>query len=292
MAQIADAIRSFPDEIRNDSESATYLTAAGLLIHTFIHKDLRDEAFFGWEAVDGWLPSKFGNRVVLIGETLFLLHKSDCFLEFCTRMRERDNLQTAFYEALVARMFLYHGFEIVAIAESGALGEDFDFTARLMGRQLCVEVTSFQPEQLNEKTIANALKRKASQLPKDAASAVFCMCPEGWFDEPDAVPRLHRSARRFFGQSKRINTIVFFSEKNTELIASDGVPIGVAQTPMLRIDNPTPRTSTPLLAHLTFGGGKDLMESIDPANPDSIMNVVKRGREFFEWVDKLLAEKK
>ena len=51
-------------------------------------------------------------RVLLIGETLFLMRSSPGFTEFCRRMRGRD-LRSTYFEMYAARMFLEGGYEVI-----------------------------------------------------------------------------------------------------------------------------------------------------------------------------------
>jgi hypothetical protein len=78
-------------------------------------------------------------RVLLIGETLFLMRSSPGFAEFCRRMRGRD-LRSTYFEMYAARMFLEGGYEVRAKPEVGVRREDFDFQAIADGETVNVEV--------------------------------------------------------------------------------------------------------------------------------------------------------
>src|SRR5882757_5272122 len=52
----------------------------------------------------------YASRVLIIGETLFLLRSSPGFAEFCRRLSGRD-LRSTYFELYAARMFFEGGYE-------------------------------------------------------------------------------------------------------------------------------------------------------------------------------------
>jgi hypothetical protein len=113
---------------------------------------------------EGGISYVFPLRVLLMGETLFLLRSCDGFDDMCRRLKEQRDLRSAFYELRVARIFFDAGFNINVRPEINKLGEDFDFEASQRDLKINVEVTALKEKEFYEETAFNALDRKENSL--------------------------------------------------------------------------------------------------------------------------------
>src|SRR5260370_28685974 len=164
---------------------------------------------------DGSVSYEYTVRILLIGETLFLLRSQPGFSEVCRRFSGRY-FRSTFFELAAARMFVRVKFEIHAKPETGVRGDDFDFRAVRLGDSIKVEVTALTAPTFSVKTVKNALNAKRKQLPNDSPAILFCIYPESWFAVGPDLLRfgLMHTAFQFFSESKRINTIAFMGEQH------------------------------------------------------------------------------
>jgi hypothetical protein len=94
-----------------------YLEAAGSVIAQYLNVNVfsgdNRDSFWGARRVneEGDLWYRYPLRVILIGETLFLLRNTSGFAEMCRRLRTRA-LRPPFYEMLAAKIFSRAGFDI------------------------------------------------------------------------------------------------------------------------------------------------------------------------------------
>jgi len=270
-----------------------YLEAAGGVIHEYLQKNYFEEdadAFLGAREVsaEGNLWYGFQLRVILIGETLFLLRNCKGFPEICHRLKTHD-LRSAYYEMLAAKIFFRASFDIYMRRETLKLGDDFDFTAMRGRLVINVEVTALQDKGFYEKTVINALNWKRRQLPKDKPAVIFCVVPAQWeklgFDMNEWTARV---ANEFFlAGNRRVNRLVFYVERHIDGPNATGGFITVSKT----YDNPNPYFSCNLdNIFETRRGRSDLMQLlIEEAvnNTEAAKELAKKLRtgEFYEWVD-------
>lgn len=218
-------------------------------------------------------------RVILIGESLFLMRSCPGFFEICRRMRGRD-LRSTYFEAYAARMFFEAGYEVSARPEAGIRGEDFDFQALREGETVNVEVTALTPSEFSPQTVENALHQKRKQLPDTAPAMIFCVLPESWFETPMGV-QLGTLTKRFFQGTRRVSAVMYVIEKHVE-IERDGA-LGHLRIEHLCLSHPAPRfplRSLPLsnTAWRTDAG---------PTDPPT----QRRNSEFFRWADSIFMNK-
>jgi hypothetical protein len=122
---------------RTGDRNLLYLEAAGGVIRQYLDRNVfgnGGDPFLTAAKINaqGGVWYGFPLRVILIGETLFLLRSCKGFHEICRRLKTRD-LRSAYYEMLAAKVFFRAGFEIEARPEIGQLGSDFDFAAARAG---------------------------------------------------------------------------------------------------------------------------------------------------------------
>jgi hypothetical protein len=278
-----------------------YLEAAGGVIAQYLGRNYFEpniDPFLGSHRKDEndqiWYG--FPLRVILIGETLFMLRNCSAFEEICARLKERD-LRSSYYEMLVAKMFIRVGFDVLMRKESepGIVkkkGEEFDFTAVRGRTSIAVEVTALKEKEFYEKTAANALHHKRTQLPKDKPTIIFCVLPPHWenlgFNLNEWTANV---ANEFFlSGSRRVNKLVFYIERHIDRSSSGhgGGFITVA----LGYDHPNPYFSYNFDPIVELRGRSEITalqmgEAFE--NPESMAAILKitRAGEFFEWVDSL-----
>jgi hypothetical protein len=146
---------------KTEDRNLLYLEAAGYVILEYLQIrcfDERAHPFWGGRQVNaqGDLWYGFPLRVILIGETLFLLRNCSGFSEICFRLKERD-FRASYYEMLAAKLFIRTGFDIQMKPEKQSgpeqkkLGEHFDFTAVRRRVAINAEVTALQEQRLLRK---------------------------------------------------------------------------------------------------------------------------------------------
>lgn len=218
-------------------------------------------------------------RVVLIGETLFLMRSSPGFLELCRRMRGRD-LRSTYYEMYAARMFLEGGYEVRAKPEVGIRREDFDFQAITKAETVNVEVTALTAENFSAQTVENALNHKRKQLPDTDASVIFCVLPESWATTENLGPTLGELTGRFFGRTRRVTAVVFVVEM---YITGSDEPVGSFWIHHACLLHPNPRRPIKSVAFIAN----------DAWNPTNVTplgsSTMRRESEFFRWVDSIFS---
>jgi hypothetical protein len=216
-------------------------------------------------------------RVVLIGETLFLMRASTGFAEFCRRMRGRE-LRSTYFEMYAARMFLEGGYEVKARPEAGVKGEDFDFQAIANGETVNVEVTALTAGNFSAQTIKNALHQKRKQLPDTDASVIICVLPESWATTENLGPALGNLTKQFFAGTRRITAVVFIVETH---ISGKDEPIGTFWLHHVCLLHPNPRRPIQSLAFFTDDAWTPT-EMTPLGSP-----TMRRENEFFQWADSI-----
>lgn len=218
-------------------------------------------------------------RVILIGETLFLMRSSPGFSEFCRRMRGRD-FRSTYFEMYAARMFFEGGYEVRAKPEVGVRGEDFDFQAVTNAETVNVEVTALTPRNFSAQTVENALYQKRKQLPDANASIIFCALPESWATTENLGPTLDELTKRFFKRTRRVSAVVFVIEIH---VTQKDQPVGHFWMHHVCLLHPNPRQPIRSGAFLTNEGWK--AAGVLPGEPPTM----RRESEFFQWVDSLFS---
>lgn len=288
VAIIEDNIRTNADTFVADGFDVPYVAAAYYVVEQFVSKSVADEY---WISEGGTMSAENAARLVTLGETLFRLRHTPGLLEFCQRIGERTPRAPFYNEALTASVFLDHGFSIRALGESGTKGLDFDFSAKKDGEVVCVEVTTLRPTSFSERTVANALKAKLSQLPKARPNVVTCYIPEAWYAEDHAIARLVREARRLFGKSQRVNAVIFIGEQHNDLTIG-GRAYGVLQYRFTSVRNEKARNACEALNFLATMEGEDLVvggKLRDLTDQRDLHRSARGTRDFFRWVDTLIA---
>lgn len=218
-------------------------------------------------------------RVVLIGETPFLMRSSPGFSEFCRRMRGRD-LRSTYFEMYAARMFLEGGYEIRAKPETGVRGEDFDFQAVADGETINVEVTALTAKNFSPQTVENALYQKRKQLPDADPSIIFCVLPESWVTTENLGPILGELTKRFFEGTGRVSAVVFAVEMHA---TEKDEPIGEFWIHHVCLLHPNPRRPIRSLAFFNNDAWKKTV--VAPGESPTM----RRESEFFQWVDSIFS---
>jgi hypothetical protein len=220
-------------------------------------------------------------RVLLIGETLFLMRSSPGFTEFRRRMRGRD-LRATYFEMYAARMFLEGGYEVRAKREVGVRGEDFDFQAIADGETVNVEVTALTAKNFSPQTVENALYQKRKQLPHKDASVIFCVLPESWATTENLGPILGEITKQFFDSTRRVSAVVFIVETH---VSGNDEPIGTFWIHHVCLWHPNPRRPIRSVAFFTN-------DAWQPTNVTPLGSpTMRRESQFFRWVDSMFSNR-
>ncbi|MFH1345222.1 MAG: hypothetical protein ABIL01_29060 [Pseudomonadota bacterium] len=264
-----------------DRESFYYFAAAYLSLY-YLKKNFTDEKTSDFlnirTTVRGGIWWGHSGRVIIIGETLFLMRSAPGFDEFCRRLCGRD-LRSTYFEVYAARMFFEGGYEVGARPEAGVRGEDFDFYATRNGETVNVEVTALTPETFSIQTVENALQHKRKQLPDTDPAVIFCILPESWSETPMGVA-LGNLTKKFFVKTRRISAVVYVIEKHVEW-EKDG-KVGHLSMQHICLVNPNPRRPIGSLSFFNFDAW-----NVAPTAPPT----QRRDNEFFQWADSLFMTK-
>jgi hypothetical protein len=278
MDYLSDAVRDF------DRESFYWFAAAYIGLFYLGKNFTQREAsnFLDLQRTSrGGIWYGYVGRVLLIGETLFLMRSSPGFQEFCRRMRGRD-LRSTYYEMYAARMFLEGGYEVRAKPEVGIRREDFDFQAIADGETVNVEVTALTAESFSAHTVENALNHKRKQLPDTDASVIFCVLPESWATTENLGPTLGELTERFFGRTRRVTAVVFVVEM---YVSGRDEPVGTFWIHHACLWHPNPRRPIRSTGFIASDAWKPTY--VTPLGSPTM----RRESEFFWWADSIFDAK-
>jgi hypothetical protein len=266
-----------------DRESFFYFAAAYLGIF-YLRKNLTNPETSDFLNIKrtsrGGIWYGHSGRVILIGETLFLMRSCPGFSEFCRRLQGRD-LRSTYFEMYAARMFFEGAYEVRAKPEVGVRREDFDFQAIAEGEVVNVEVTALTAGAFSAQTVENALHQKRKQLPDTDAAIIFCILPESWATTPNLGRALGLVTKRFFDGTRRISAVVFVIEMHVD-IEKDG-PVGHLSIHHVCLLHPNPRHPIRSLAFFKETWQTDISSFELPTQ--------SRENEFFRWVDSIFASR-
>jgi hypothetical protein len=280
---------------KTGDRNVLYLEAAGGVIRQYLNLPV-----FANEN-DPYLESRIVNnqeaiwyifmiRVMLLGETLFLLRSCDGFAEMCRRLKEQHDLRSAFYEMRAARRFHEAGYGIHVRPETQVFGEDFDFTASRDGVYINVEATALKEKEFNETTAINALRRKTKQLGIDRPGVIFCLIPSSWENIGMNMNEWAQSlAEKFLRGTRRINVLVLQVERRIDI--SPDQSKGMMFTISKSFFNEEPRHSADLSFLFEDGIPPEEQAAITNADtPIALNELTKKLRksEFYRWVDYLV----
>ncbi len=265
-----------------DRESFYYFAAAFVSLF-YLGKDFTNPKTSDFlnirRSIRGGIWWGHSGRVIIIGETLFLMRSAPGFSEFCRRLSGRD-VRSTYFEIYVARMFIEGGYEVCARPEVGVRGEDYDFQASREGQTVNVEVTALTPDQFSPQNVENALHHKRKQLPDTEPSIIFCVLPESWSETPMGAP-LGKLTKKFFGNTRRVSAVVYVIEKHVEF-EKDG-PVGQLSIQHLCLLHPNPRRPISSLSFLSDAWETDTGQTDSPTQ--------RRDNEFFQWADSIFMSK-
>jgi hypothetical protein len=224
-------------EIINVNTDIRYIAAAGAVSAEYISKN-----FFGpnpdkflnaqWTNADGNQGYEYSTRILLIGETLFVLRSCPGFSEFCARLKERE-LRATFYELYGAKYFFRWGFEIHGRPLTYVKGQDFDFSAVRGEEEINVEVTAPTVKEFSAKTLANALHHKRTQVPKTKPATIVCVLPESWATKENWNIHAPNIVRKFLTGTRRVNAVILLMEHHLGEFKTGGGAFVVHQNTIL-----------------------------------------------------------
>jgi hypothetical protein len=264
------------------------LEAAAWVIRYYLEIIVFEENNDPYLAMTGYV---FPLRVLLVGETLFLLRSCEGFSEICKRLKKQRDFRSAFFETRSTRKFLDAGFKIHVRPAKGTLGEDFDFVASQRELQVNVEATALMEKDFRETTAFNALHKKCRQLPTDKPAVIFCLFPSSWENIGiDLNEWMEKLATRVLRGTHRVNVLVFQIERRIDL-SSNG-QIGAMVTIAKSFFNEEPRHSADLSFLFEDGMPNNERDTItrDMYNPTIANDVAQRLRisAFYKWIDYLV----
>lgn len=279
---LAEYLRSAASDF--DKESFYYFAAAYLglfyLNKNFTNSNTSDFLDIQRTSRGGIWYGHVG-RVILIGETLFLMRSSPSFSEFCRRLRGRD-LRSTYFEMYAARMFFEGGYEVRAKAEKGIRGEDFDFQAVMAEESVNVEVTALTAKTFSPQTVENTLRQKRKQLPDTEASIIFCVLPESWATTENLGPKLGELTKRFFETTGRVSAVVFVVEMHA---TERDERVGTFWIHHVCLLHPRPRR--PIRSLAFFNSDSWRREEATSGEPPTM----RRESEFFQWADGIFSSR-
>ncbi|HWK96040.1 MAG TPA: hypothetical protein VNR39_11505 [Pseudolabrys sp.] len=216
-------------------------------------------------------------RIVLIGETLFMMRSSPGFAELCRRLGGRD-FRSTYFEMYAARIFLEAGYQIRARPESGIKGQDFDFQASRDDETVNVEVTALTAKRFSAQTVENALNQKRKQLPDTEPALIFCVFPEDWALTPNLGGLLNEPVARFFQSTRKVGAVVFMVET---YVTDKDAPVGNFWMHHVCLFHPNPRK--PVKSASFFAADAWINTRRSPGEPPTM----RRESEFFAWADSI-----
>jgi hypothetical protein len=290
--ELRKTIQALPNAPAGDDK---YAFAAVLVIGFYIGLNFNDPDVkkFLRSPANGAPLFEFYCRVLLVGETIFVLRNSLAFPEVCRRLK-RD-LRSGFFEAHGCRVFYDNGFELL-VADANRPNrkrqDDFDFQAVRNKETINVEVTALTAPSFSEKTLLNALHAKRRQLPRGNPAVILCVWPDGWWWPADEIrPRIERIERRFFGEvdkTDKINAVLFIGQ---DPIVWGGNVQGTGSAPVLQFPIFNRKSAFQLDLGFLAGSIKntpELRTALKLGNDLDLLRRTFRNSEFYRWVDQTL----
>ena len=288
---LVEKVRSIGSTVGAANREQVYLDAAGWTIAQYLGFDVSkaapDSIFENSANPHGTLSARTINRVILVGESLFLLRNCTGFAEFCRRLKTRD-FRAALFELVSAKQFFRAGFDLHARPETLVKGDDFDFAATRGTELINVEVTAFTANDYSSNTVVNSLGQKRGQLPPTAPAIICCVIPEQWLKAAiDWDTALTEITSEFFKRTGRINAVVFWGELDLKSSVGSGGAWGLVRKSYF---HPSPRFSVVDMTYLV--GGKLRSETVREAmatgeGEDALWGSAYSSG-FFRWVDSLV----
>ena len=197
-----------------------YVVGAGLVLTHYLRETVFDHLShpFMRQSRDGGqsIDWRQASRIAQMGSTLFDLRNEPGFPEICNRLRTRD-LQSTYCELMSAGSFQLKGCAIIAREAAYVKTEDFDFAIENGDVFANVEVTGLRGPDFSEKTVANALHAKRTQLPREAPAIIVCVTPCEWNERVENLDEiLTKAAQEFLRTTQRINWVLFATEEFRE----------------------------------------------------------------------------
>jgi len=267
-----------------DRESFYYFAAAFLGVF-YLNKNLMtgetSEFLEPRKNTRGYIWYGHVGRIILIGETLFMMRSSSGFVEFCRRLSARD-FRSTYFEMYAARMFLEGGYDVRAKPETGVKGQDFDFQALGDGEIINIEVTALTAKLFSAQTVENALNQKRKQLPSTESAIIFCVLPEEWAKTPNLGGLLNEPIARFFKSTRRVSAVVFMVET---YVTDQDAPVGNFWIHHVCLFHPNARN--PIKSASFFAN--DSWKNSSPAPGGA--PTMRRESEFFAWADSIFSSR-
>jgi hypothetical protein len=190
-------------------------------------------------------------RVITLADAIFGLRASVGHDSMVRRLRERD-VKACYFEATTAAQFIDDGFSVAITNEVGVRGADFDFSAICGCQNIAVEVAARDDGQLSVQTIANTLKGKRSQFPKDRPGILVIVLPDEWAQNTAVAEQiLTNTTRQFLARdTQRINAVAYVWSRT--ILLPQGRVIADAIRPYF---NPNPRHPIADMGFLTPQNG-------------------------------------
>src|ERR1039458_7871184 len=156
----------------------------------------------------------YNSRVNRLGDAVFTLLKA--------RAKGLDGLKQrflvrptkpCFFEAEIASLLAYNGFDVEVTIERGIRGKDFDLIATRGVHTISVEVTAKDDGPLTVQTVRNTLKKKRTQVPVQQPAVIYMRVPAEWMSDLPAAQAIFTEAFvDFFKKSRRLNAVILVWE--------------------------------------------------------------------------------
>ena len=152
-------------------------------------------------------------RTIRLADALYTLVKAGSAGEHIKKRLSTRPIRSTFVEMEIASFLVVNGFKVAVKQETGKRGEDYDIEVSNEQQTVSVEVTSKEGGVLSEKTIMNTLFAKRDQVPPDKPAVLCLHVPACWMRHAYQKDIFSRALNRFYGKSKRFNSVVLVSEE-------------------------------------------------------------------------------
>jgi hypothetical protein len=223
-ADLIETARSFPPEVRADSDRQTFTLAVTIIRHFFgkqWYEDhiIQDEAhsrppgFLRLDFTPGFEGARKISRVLEFAETLFNLQNLEGFDDRIDQMRTGE-IEAMFAEFDFARFLYVHNIKFKFVTPTGEKGKDYDFAIEYAdGREACADAKCrLEGTEVRADTLVNSLKKaRANNLPPDKPGIIFVKVPQSWLEQERVRKGIHDVVEGFLRNTQRIVSVVVYA---------------------------------------------------------------------------------
>lgn len=152
-------------------------------------------------------------RVTALGQMAFNLQRVAGVDDVYDQLRD-GMIESAFAELDVGMMLLQYGIGFRYVETRGERGKDYEAEVFHPNGALCCLETKCRLEGQEfdgEKIMATLNEARGRNLPKDRPGIIALKIPPDWIKRPALVDEMDRLAKRFFGSTERITSLIMFA---------------------------------------------------------------------------------